>query len=134
MKKESVFQSAVIRTVKNLLPGCLVLKLDPKYIQGIPDLLILYGMTWAALECKRTEGAHHQPNQDYYIDKMSKMSFAAFICPENVQQVLEDMINYFDKVNNKNLTYEEFMQLKNDDITVQTLLSQNNYVEANGIA
>ena len=132
MKRESAFQNALIRTIKNLLPGCIVLKLDPNYIQGIPDLLVLHGVTWAALECKRTEDAHHQPNQDYYIDKMSSMSFASFIYPENMQQVLKDMINHFDRINNKDLTYDEFMELKNSEVNLQSILSTNNYIEATG--
>lgn len=132
MKRESAFQNALIRTIKNLLPGCIVLKLDPNYIQGIPDLLVLHGITWAALECKRTEDAHHQPNQDYYIDKMSSMSFASFIYPENMQQVLKDMINHFDRINNKDLTYDEFMELKDSEVNLQSILSTNNYIEATG--
>lgn len=132
MKRESAFQNALIRTIKNLLPGCIVLKLDPNYIQGIPDLLVLHGVTWAALECKRTEDAHHQPNQDYYIDKMSSMSFASFIYPENMQQVLKDMINHFDRINNKDLTYDEFMELKDSEVNLQSILSTNNYIEATG--
>lgn len=132
MKRESAFQNALIRTIKNLLPGCIVLKLDPNYIQGIPDLLVLYGITWAALECKRTEDSPHQPNQDYYVDKMSSMSFASFIYPENMQQVLKDMLNYFSRINNKDLTYEEFMQLKDSEVSLQSILSTNNYIEATG--
>lgn len=132
MKRESAFQNALIRTIKNLLPGCIVLKLDPNYIQGIPDLLVLHGITWAALECKRSEDAPHQPNQDYYIDKMSSMSFGAFIYPENMQQVLKDMINHFSRINNKDLSYEEFNDLKNSEADLQSILSTNSYVEATG--
>ena len=83
INKENVFQASLIRTIKNMLPGCIVLKLDPNYMQGIPDLLILHGLAWAALECKKSENAPHQPNQDFYVDKMNRMSFAAFIYPEN---------------------------------------------------
>lgn len=86
--KESDFQRSLILQVKKALPGCMVLKNDPNYIQGIPDLLILYGNRWGALECKRSESASRQPNQKYYVDRMNDMSYAAFVCPENREEVI----------------------------------------------
>ena len=85
---ERNFQSGLIKEIKKRLDGCFVLKTDPNYIQGLPDLLILYNNKWAALEVKRSENAHHQPNQDFYISTMSKMSFASFISPETKKEVL----------------------------------------------
>lgn len=35
-----------------IFPGCIVMKTDPNYIQGIPDLLILWNDKWATLEVK----------------------------------------------------------------------------------
>lgn len=95
MKRESLFQASLIRTLNNLFEGSIVLKLDAKYRQGIPDLIILYGPFWAMLECKRSEDEPHQPNQDYYVDVGKSMGFATFVYPENVQQVLEDLRMYF---------------------------------------
>jgi len=69
MRRESQYQASLIRTIKNLLPGCIVLKGPSDYIQGIPDLIILYGPSWAALEVKKSENEPHQPNQDYSLDK-----------------------------------------------------------------
>ena len=46
-------EHTIIKKIKEMLPGCIVMKNDPNYIQGIPDLLILYRDRWAALECKR---------------------------------------------------------------------------------
>lgn len=125
--RENKFQASLIRTIKNLLPGCIVLKNDPKYIQGIPDLLILYGPSWAALEVKRGEYEEHQPNQDYYIELMSSMSFAEFIYPENCQQVLNDMINYlkYSEVVNK-----PFNQLDEKQLFIGDFINSNNYVLA----
>ena len=80
-----------------MFPGCIVTKLDPGDIQGIPDLLILYKNKWATLENKRNENADHQPNQDYYVDKMNKMSFSRFIYPENKEKVLEELKENFSK-------------------------------------
>lgn len=88
---ESRFQSELIKELKQEFPGCIVLKNDPDYIQGIPDLLIMYGSKWAALECKRSVNASKRPNQKYYVDKMNEMSYAAFISPENKEEVLHDL-------------------------------------------
>lgn len=95
MPKENEFQASLIKEIKNMFPGCFVMKNDPTYIQGVPDLTILFQDRWAALECKKSKDASHQPNQDYYIDKMGAMSFSRFIYPENKQQVLNDLREYF---------------------------------------
>jgi hypothetical protein len=88
---ESVFQKKLKKEIKERLPECMVMKTDASQIQGIPDLLILYGDRWAALECKKAQGAAHRPNQDYYVEKMNNMSFSAFIYPENKEEVLNAM-------------------------------------------
>lgn len=91
---ENIFQSTVIKQIKKMLPGCIVLKNDPNYIQGIPDLLILYKSHWAALEVKRSIKATHRPNQDFWVNVMNNMSFAEFIYPENKRRVLDAMCKY----------------------------------------
>ena len=96
MALERDFQSQLIKTIKDHFKGCMVLKLDPNYIQGIPDLLILYGTTWAVLECKKSRQATHRPNQDYYISKMNNMSFGRFVYPENVKEVLDELQQTFE--------------------------------------
>lgn len=129
MKNENVFQASLIRTIKNLLPGCIVFKLDPNYIQGIPDLLVLHGITWVALECKKTEKASHRPNQDYYVKRMNKMSFATFVYPENVQQVLSDMVSYFNYINSLDFTIDQFNEWKCGQENIQALMNNYNYKE-----
>lgn len=89
--RERDFQSGLIKEIKALLPGCYVLKNDPNYIQGFPDLLILYGRHWAALECKRSRDASHRPNQEFYILELSNMSYASFVYPENKDEVLYEL-------------------------------------------
>lgn len=92
---ESGFQSQLIKSIKKLLPGCIVMKNDPNYIQGIPDLLILYKDKWASLECKKSADSKKQANQSYYVDKMNEMSFSRFVYPENKEEVLHELQQSF---------------------------------------
>lgn len=93
---ESAFQSQLIRELKKRFPGCMVMKTDPDYIQGIPDLLVLYKNKWASLECKKHSRAKKQPNQEYYVGLMNEMSFSRFICPENKEDVLRELQQTFE--------------------------------------
>lgn len=95
--KESKFQSDLKKELQGMFPGCMITKLDSGDIQGIPDLLVLYKDKWAVLENKRSVKASHQPNQDYYVDKMNDMSFASFIYPENKDEVLAKLRKKFNK-------------------------------------
>lgn len=95
MMLENKFQAELIKELKVRFKGCIVLKNDPNYIQGIPDLIVLYNNKWAALECKKSERASHQPNQEYYVDRMNQMSFASFIYPENKEEVLHELQSAF---------------------------------------
>ena len=88
---ERHYQAELIKKLKRLLPGCMVLKNDSGYIQGIPDLLVLYKDRWAALEVKASQDAPSQPNQAHYVAKMDRMSFAAFIFPENEEEMLNEV-------------------------------------------
>lgn len=89
-KLESKFQKEVKDYILDKLPNCVIKKNEGT--QGFPDLLILNGDRWAALEVKRSANAHHQPNQEHYISKLSEMSFASFIYPENKEEVLDAMV------------------------------------------
>ena len=95
MSRESQFQAKLIRKLKAMFPGCFVLKNDANYIQGFPDLTVMWKDKWALLECKRESEAHKQPNQQYYIDRGNEMSFARFISPENEEEVLHDLQQAF---------------------------------------
>lgn len=95
-KSERDFQSKLIKELKTMFEGCIVMKNDSSYIQGIPDLLVLYKDKWASLECKRSSSAKHRPNQEYYVDLMDGMSFSRFICPENKEEVLHELQQTFE--------------------------------------
>lgn len=90
-KQEKAFQQDLIKDLKTMMPDCMVIKNDPTYIQGIPDLLVLHNDKWAALECKKSKDAPARPNQPYYIDKMNGMSYASFVYPENKEVVLNEI-------------------------------------------
>jgi hypothetical protein len=94
-KLERDFQSNLIDELQEMFSGCVILKNDPNYIQGIPDLMILYNDKWAALECKKNAKALKQPNQEYYVKLMNEMSFSRFIYPENKEEVLNELQRTF---------------------------------------
>lgn len=91
MRSEGDFQGELIKELTDLYPGSFILKNDPTYIQGFPDLTILYNNKWATLECKKSKKENHQPNQDYYVDRCRQMSYSSFICPENKEEVLNEL-------------------------------------------
>lgn len=94
-KLERDFQAKLIKELKNIFSGCLVLKNDSSYIQGIPDLLVLHKDKWAMLEVKRSSSANVRPNQRYYVDLTNKMSFSRFISPENKTDILNELQDFF---------------------------------------
>ena len=85
---ESQYQAELIKKLKRMFPGCIVLKNDPNYIQGFPDLTVMFETHWAVLEVKRSSSAPLRPNQEHYVSQTSRMSFGAVIYPENEQEVL----------------------------------------------
>ena len=93
---ERNFQAKLIKELKEKFVGCMVMKLDSSYIQGVPDLLVLYKDRWATLECKKSSTSHRQPNQKHYVEKMDRMSFSRFIEPENKEEVLNDLQQSFE--------------------------------------
>lgn len=90
---ESGFQDCLIDDLSKMFPGSMIFKMDQW--QGLPDLLILFEDKWASLECKRQEGSKKQPNQDYYVNLMNKMSFSRFINKENKKEVLHELKQAF---------------------------------------
>jgi hypothetical protein len=93
---ESKFQAKLIKEIKERFPGAIVMKTDSSYIQGCPDLLILFRDKWAALECKQNAKSSKRPNQEYYVNKMNEMSFSSFVYPENKEKILDDLQQAFE--------------------------------------
>ena len=97
--RESDFQADLIREIKTRFPGASVLKRDARDIshkRGVPDLLILWRKNCASLEVKAYSNAPHQPGQDWYIDHIrEKGGYAAFIYPENKDEILDEIQSAF---------------------------------------
>lgn len=93
--RENSYQAHLKKKLELMYPSSVVLKNDPNFRQGIPDLVIFYGDRWAMLEVKAHENAPEQPNQRYYIEKLNHMSFAAIIFPENEEEVLDGLQRSF---------------------------------------
>lgn len=92
---ERDYQKKLVKKLKDIFPGCYVIKNDAQLKQGIPDLLVLYKNKWVALEVKQSETASHRPNQDYNVERMNEMSYAAFIYPENEEKIFSQMKEVF---------------------------------------
>lgn len=93
---ESTYQARLIRKLEGMFPGCFIIKNDSSYLQGIPDLLVLYRDRWAMLEVKASESADVQPNQPYYVELFDSMSFGAFIYPSNETEILRGLQQAFE--------------------------------------
>lgn len=91
MSLESKYKTGLIGRLEERFLGCLVVRLDTAFLQGVPDLLMLWGPQWASLEVKRDAKAPPRPNQPHYVRRMNDMSFSAFIYPEIEEQVLDEL-------------------------------------------
>lgn len=94
-KLERDYQAYLIKKLGRLFPGCVVLKNDSGYLQGINDLAVFYGPRYAMLEVKLHEDSEQQPNQEYYVRLFSEWAFGAFIFPENEEEVLSELQQAF---------------------------------------
>ena len=91
MASESAVQALIIKELEQQYPGAVVLKTDPLYIQGFPDLLFLEKSFWAALEVKRAKNSVRQPNQGYWVDRLDLLSFSRFIYPSNLDRIFDEL-------------------------------------------
>lgn len=93
---ENRYQAKLIKKLERRFLGCVVLKNDPLYKQGILDLTILFEDMWAMLEVKDAPTSAVQPNQEYFVNLFNNMSFAAIIHPENEAEVLDALQQAFE--------------------------------------
>jgi hypothetical protein len=92
MPNENRFQAKLIEELKELFPDAWIFKSSPYAPQGWPDVTIVFGNGCVAyLECKKSRNERRQPNQEYYVRKLNEGSFAAFIFPENKEDVLKQL-------------------------------------------
>lgn len=94
-KLERNFQPKLIEELYSTFPGCIVNKNDEQYRQGMPDLTVYFGPKYAILECKKSANESYRPNQEYYLDLFNKMSFSRTVYPENKDQVINDLKEFF---------------------------------------
>lgn len=93
---ESRYQHELITDIiPRYVPGAFIIKNDSSFVQGIPDLLVLYEGNWALLEVKRDANAPYEPNQEYYLDFFGHWSFSSVIYPEVEHEVLSALQQAF---------------------------------------
>lgn len=88
---ESKFQKEFTDALEEKFPGCLIIKGNSSYRQGLPDWLMLHQDNWAAFEIKRNKNAKRSDSQSYYVNKMNDMSYASFVDPENYREVISEV-------------------------------------------
>lgn len=93
---ENRYQARLMKKIKRMFPGCQILKSDSGYQQGMLDWILLFDGFWASLEVKDSATSVIQPNQEYYVRQLDEMSFAAFIYPENEDEVLNALQQAFE--------------------------------------
>lgn len=92
MKNENKYQSELKKKIEDRIPGSIVMKNDPSFRQGFPDLTVFGENNYAVLEVKRSANEPHRPNQDWYIQHFKeKGRYASFIFPENEEEVLNEL-------------------------------------------
>ena len=97
-KLERDYQADLMKKLKTEYGNDNVNKIPGMVRPGIPDIEVTCGCKYARLEAKAYKDAEHQPLQDYYIDKCNKDgAFGRFIFPENEEEVLADLRDYFNK-------------------------------------
>lgn len=94
-KRENAFQAGLIKEIEERYEGCVVLKNDANYKQGIPDLTIFYKNRYALLESKKDMKASYRPNQELYLDLFDEWSFARRIEPTNKEEILHELDAFF---------------------------------------
>lgn len=87
---EAKYQRYLVKLFPTIFENCRVVINDPGLPgqQGIPDLTIFIGDWWGLLEVKASEKSKLRPNQQWWIDKWSQVTFCSFIYPDNEEEVI----------------------------------------------
>lgn len=95
---ENAYQRQLVKRLKTRFADhkFVMIKNDPNYQQGILDWTLLIDDWWAMLEVKASRTARERPNQDYFVELLNGMTFAAFIFPENEEEVLDALQQAFE--------------------------------------
>lgn len=78
---EGRYQDSLIDRIEAAFPNAVVLKTDPSYIQGFPDLLVLLGDKWVAAEVKKSKDEPYQPNQPWWLSYLDSLGSAVRVDP-----------------------------------------------------
>ena len=88
---ENKYKQKLVKKLRVMFPDCHIQHNDARESPGIPDLTIFVGDRWGMLEVKKSAKETCRPNQEYWVEHYNTMSFAAFIYPENEEQVLNEL-------------------------------------------
>lgn len=92
---EAAFKRRFFQRLRDRFPGCEIVRTDSSSQQGMLDHVVLFGPYWAALEFKKSPLARRQPNQEFYVKRLDRMGYAAFVYPENEDEVLDALEQAF---------------------------------------
>ena len=96
MALEKDFERAMVTRLYTEFPGIHIAKIMATRNQGMPDRALFFpDGRWALLEFKKSAKAPKQPNQAYYVDKLNSYSYAAFIYPENEEDIFRELHRSF---------------------------------------
>lgn len=93
---EATFRTKFLKDVKDLSPDIIIEFADPQRRNGIPDVIIFYKKKFARIETKKSKNASKRLHQQYYIDYFNNQGiYAAFLTPENKEEVFNALRRYF---------------------------------------
>ena len=88
---ERDFRKKFKERLMKIFPDAIITHLDPNDIQGIPDICMFWRDRYFMFETKKFTKASKRPNQQYYIDLFDDWSYARFVQPENMEEVLNEL-------------------------------------------
>ena len=97
MQLENAWRDSKLRPFLDSLPECEYFIIEAVSIRALPDIIGVWRGLPFYLEVKRSEdelGCPRTKLQEYTLKKFEKAgAFASFIYPENVQEILQELID-----------------------------------------